>query len=104
MLHIFPYQWFPKSDVSKNRTVIKDNQTLRPLLTATLVNNGSSLPFDALVDSGSDKTISFAEIGVSLGINFSDEKFKAETQTKTGMPFEDEIFGLVRWWGKNPAG
>lgn len=90
----FPYQWFPKSDVSAGRAVIKDNKTLRPMLTATLINGKAALPFDALVDSGSDKTISFAEIGASLGIDFNDETFRKETEIKTGMLFEDEIFGL----------
>ena len=94
----FPYQWFPRGDVSTGRSVVKDNKTLRPMVTATLINGTASLPFDALVDSGSDKTISFAEIGASLGIDFNDETFRKETETKTGMLFESEIFGL----GKDP--
>ena len=98
MTFSFLYQWFPKSITSKGRTIIKDGQTLRPLLATTLIKDGVSLPFEAIVDSGSDKTISFEEIGIALGTNFLNEKFRVETEIKTGMPFEDEIFGL----GKEP--
>ena len=94
MLSSFPYQWFPRGDISAGRTVIKDSKILRPLLTATLIRGGTNLPIDALVDSGSDKTISFAQFGTLMGIDFYNEDFRKDMQTKTGMEFEQDIFGL----------
>lgn len=94
MLSSFPYQWFPRGDVSAGRQVVKDNKTLRPLLTATLIRGETHLPIDALVDSGSDKTISFAQFGTLMGIDFYNDDFRKDMQTKTGMEFEQEIFGL----------
>lgn len=94
----FKYQWFPKGDATKSngagRTVLKDNKTLRPIITAILIKGETKLPMDALVDSGSDKTVSFAQFGALMGIDFYDEKFRQEMESKTGLAFEQDIFGL----------
>ena len=90
----FEYQWFPKGDATSKGTLFKDTKTLRPLFTATLINGEARLPIEGLVDSGSDKTLSFAQFGTLMGIDFYNENFRKEMQTKTGLEFDQEIFGL----------
>ncbi len=50
--------------------------------------------FDALVDSGSDVTLSYAAFGRILGMPFEDKTFREKSETLTGLPFEHKIEGI----------
>ena len=69
---------------------------LRPMLKVYFKSHINTLPaFDALVDSGSDITLSYEEIGRKLGIDFDDEGFRKKTELQTGLPFNDKVSGLA---------
>ncbi|MBI2574436.1 hypothetical protein HYV82_00960 [Candidatus Woesearchaeota archaeon] len=69
----------------------------RPMVKVSFIKDNRKFPTDALVDSGSDITLSFVEIGESLGINFKSPNTKKNVELM-GFEFESEFFGL----GKDP--
>lgn len=67
---------------------------LRPIVKVFIKYRNTEAGFHSLIDSGSDITLSYAELGMALGINFDDPKLKSLVEEK-GIPFEDEISGLT---------
>lgn len=81
----FSYQPFPLASPDR----------LRPMIRVTLQVGSTVQDFDALVDSGSDVTLSHVDIGVPMGITFecgANEKKRIEQLT--GLPFEYKISGI----------
>ncbi len=68
----------------------------RPMIRIRFLNTKASLPdFDALIDSGSDITLSYESFGRQLGIDFDDPKVRRKSEQQSGWPFEDQISGLA---------
>ncbi len=67
---------------------------LRPIIKATLEYGKTQIDFYSLVDSGSDVTISYEELGRGMGINFDDQELKKQVDKK-GLKFDDKITGLT---------
>lgn len=79
----YTYQLFPPGETEK----------YRPMIKAKVCYNAQPLGFHAIIDSGSDWTISFVEIGEALGINFDSALLKEEVESK-GLKFEDYVEGV----------
>lgn len=86
MTDSFKYQKFPSG---------KPEAAFRPMIKVSFaINNQPIQPaFDALIDSGSDKTISYEMFAYFLGIAFSNKKLK-ENVDSLGWEFNSEIEGL----------
>lgn len=80
----YNYQLYPPGETEK----------YRPIVQARVGYNGTLTGFHAIVDSGSDWTISFAEIGEALGINFNSKQLEKELESK-GVKFKDKIEGIT---------
>ena len=80
----FDYQLYPPGETEK----------YRPMIRVELAHNESTAGFQALIDSGSDWTISFVEIGQTLGIDFTSQELKSDVE-KAGIKFNDKIEGLT---------
>ena len=80
----FDYQLYPPGETEK----------YRPMIKVGLCYKESTAGFQALVDSGSDTTISFVEVGNALGIDFSDTRLASEIEGM-GMKFLDRVEGLT---------
>ncbi len=65
----------------------------RPMIKISMTEK-SVLPLDALVDSGSDITLSYEEIGRGLGIDFDNPACKKKVEEEHALPFNDQVFGL----------
>lgn len=73
---------------------------LRPIIRVTLKYGDTVQDFDALVDSGSDVTLSYVTLGVPMGLKLNyDDTAKKKIETLTGLPFDHTINGL----GKEPV-
>ncbi len=86
MIFKFPYILYPP---------FNPEARYRPMLRVSiLINNEVKQPdWDALVDSGSDKTISYAEFGKSMGVNFEDKALRQEVD-RLGWNFDWHIEGI----------
>ena len=73
----------------------EQNKVFRPLIWTKFTSLKRESPhYESLLDSGSDKTISYQEIGEYLGINFSDPKTRVFVES-CGYQFEEELEGLT---------
>ena len=80
----FSYQLYPLGETEKYRPMIKTGIRYNDALSG----------FQAIVDSGSDWTISFVEIGEALGINFDSDLLKEDMESK-GLKFKDKVEGVT---------
>ena len=80
----FNYQLYPLGETEK----------YRPMIKTRIGYNGALSGFQAIVDSGSDWTISFVEIGEALGINFDSDLLKEEMESR-GLKFKDKVEGIT---------
>lgn len=75
---VFDYLDFPN--------IKERDPTSRPAIRFVLEHKGAKMPFIGLIDSGADKSISFAIMGVSLGIKFDE----SQLTPISGIGAEDE--------------
>lgn len=76
---VFDYLDFPN--------IKERDSTSRPAIRFVLEYKGTKMPYLGLVDSGADKSISFAIMGASLGIKFNE----SQLTPISGIGAEDEF-------------